>query len=67
MSNAYNLKLNVVSSGESTLLVSKGQDHEVNVRVTIGICVKNNEATVKEAMESIIGQDFSHGLWSLLS
>lgn len=31
-------------------------------RVTIGFCVKNCEATVKEALESIIKQDYPHDL-----
>jgi glycosyltransferase involved in cell wall biosynthesis len=36
------------------------------VKVTIGFCVKNNEATVKEAMESIVNQDFPHELMELI-
>jgi glycosyltransferase involved in cell wall biosynthesis len=33
---------------------------EYNVKVTLGVCVKNNQATVKEAIGSIINQDFPH-------
>jgi len=39
---------------------------ESNVRVTVGMCVKNVETTVKEAIESIIDQDFPHGLMELI-
>lgn len=31
-----------------------------NVKVTVGICVKNCEVTVKEAIASVLGQDFTH-------
>jgi len=31
-------------------------------KVTIGICVKNREATIKEAIDSVIDQDFPHEL-----
>lgn len=34
--------------------------------VTIGVCVKNCEASVKVAMESILDQDFPHGLLELI-
>jgi glycosyltransferase involved in cell wall biosynthesis len=30
------------------------------IRVTIGLCVKNSEKTIENAIESIISQDFSH-------
>jgi glycosyltransferase involved in cell wall biosynthesis len=29
-----------------------------NVRVTVGLCVKNSQATVKAAVDSIIAQDY---------
>lgn len=29
-------------------------------KVTVGICVKNSEATIKETIESILTQDFPH-------
>lgn len=35
-------------------------------KVTIGLCVKNCEATVKEAIHSIINQDFPHELMELI-
>src|SRR3989337_1011338 len=31
-------------------------------KVTIGVCVRNGEAQVQEAIESIVDQDFSHEL-----
>ena len=31
-----------------------------NVKVTLGLCVKNSEATVKYAVNSVLGQDFPH-------
>jgi len=33
---------------------------EPNVKVTIGICVKNSQKTIKEAIESVFDQDFPH-------
>lgn len=35
-------------------------------KVTIGICVKNCEAYIKEAIESIINQDFPHELMEVI-
>jgi len=32
----------------------------MKIEVTIGLCVKNSEATVKETVESVIRQDFPH-------
>jgi len=32
----------------------------MKIEVTVGICVKNSEATVKESVESVISQDFPH-------
>jgi len=37
-----------------------------NVKVTIGFCVKNSEATIREAVDSIIGQDFPHELMEVI-
>jgi glycosyltransferase involved in cell wall biosynthesis len=31
-----------------------------NIKVTLGLCVKNSEATVKDAVDSILSQDFPH-------
>ena len=31
-----------------------------NVKVTVGICVKNSETTIKEAVESVLDQGFPH-------
>jgi glycosyltransferase involved in cell wall biosynthesis len=36
------------------------------VKVTIGMCIKNSEATIKQAMESVLNQDFPHELMELL-
>jgi len=36
------------------------------LKVTIGVCVKNNASTVKEAIESIIEQDFSTELLEII-
>lgn len=37
-----------------------------NVQVTLGMCVKNAETTVKQAMESVINQDFPHKFMQLI-
>lgn len=37
-----------------------------NVRVTLGMCVRNAEPTVKEAIETVIDQDFPHELMELI-
>ncbi|MFX1536026.1 MAG: glycosyltransferase [Promethearchaeota archaeon] len=34
--------------------------HSNNLKVTIGVCVKNGAATVEKAIDSIINQDFPH-------
>jgi glycosyltransferase involved in cell wall biosynthesis len=34
--------------------------------VTIGVCVRNNASTIREAIESIIGQDYMHELMELI-
>ncbi len=34
--------------------------------VTIGVCVKNSEATIKESMTSIVNQDFPHELMEVI-
>lgn len=39
---------------------------KLNVKVTIGFCVKNAEATVKEAIDSVFSQDFPHELMELI-
>jgi glycosyltransferase involved in cell wall biosynthesis len=36
------------------------------VKVTVGICVKNSESTIKQAMESVLNQDFPHELMEIL-
>jgi len=37
-----------------------------SITVTVGMCVRNCEATIKEAMESIIGQHFPYELMELI-
>lgn len=39
---------------------------ETGVKVTIGLCVKNSQATVKAAVESILAQDYPPKLMELL-
>lgn len=35
-------------------------------KVTIGICVRNNEKTIRKAIESVINQDFPHNLMEII-
>lgn len=35
-------------------------------RVTIGMCIRNAEATIREAIESVVNQDFTHQLMELI-
>lgn len=37
-----------------------------NAKVTVGICVKNSELTISEAMQSVINQDFPHESMELI-
>ncbi|MHC3128453.1 MAG: glycosyltransferase [Candidatus Bathyarchaeota archaeon] len=37
-----------------------------NIRVAVGICVKNAEATIKEAIDRVIDQDFPHEFMELI-
>jgi glycosyltransferase involved in cell wall biosynthesis len=34
--------------------------------VTVGICVKNNESTIREAIDSVVAQDFPHELMEVI-
>jgi len=36
------------------------------VKVTIGMCIKNSEATIKQAIDSVLNQDFPHKLMELI-
>jgi glycosyltransferase involved in cell wall biosynthesis len=38
----------------------------METKVTLGICVKNCEATVKEAIDSIVNQDYPHELMEII-
>jgi glycosyltransferase involved in cell wall biosynthesis len=37
-----------------------------NIKVTIGLCVRNAEATIRQAIDSILNQDFQHELMELI-
>jgi glycosyltransferase involved in cell wall biosynthesis len=37
-----------------------------NIRVTVGICVKNSEVTIKEALDSVLNQNFPHDLVEII-
>jgi glycosyltransferase involved in cell wall biosynthesis len=39
---------------------------ESGVKVTVGLCVKNSQATVKAAVDSILAQDYPRGLMELV-
>jgi glycosyltransferase involved in cell wall biosynthesis len=39
---------------------------ETNVKVTVGLCVKNSQATVEKAVKSILNQDYQPWLMELL-
>ena len=39
---------------------------KLEVKVTIGLCVKNAEATIKQATDSLFSQDFPHELMELI-
>ena len=39
---------------------------KLDVKVTFGLCVKNAEATIKEAIDSLFRQDFPHELMELI-
>jgi len=38
----------------------------MKAKVTVGMCVKNCEATVKEAIDSIVNQDYPHELMEII-
>jgi len=38
----------------------------MNVAVTLGLCVRNAEATVRQSVQSVINQDFSHNLMEII-
>ena len=37
-----------------------------NIKITIGMCVKDCESTIKEAIESVLDQDFAHDFMELV-
>lgn len=44
----------------------KSEDSSMKPKVTIGVCVRNSAATLREAIESIICQDFPHELMEVI-
>jgi len=48
------------------LVKSEARKKSLKIKVTVGMCVKNSEATIKEAIESIVGQDFPHELMEII-
>jgi glycosyltransferase involved in cell wall biosynthesis len=44
----------------------QGRATRPNLRVTIGVCVRNAERTIKEAIECVMEQDFPHELMELI-
>jgi glycosyltransferase involved in cell wall biosynthesis len=47
-------------------ILSSCEDYEVRPIITIGLCVKNNEATIRETVSSIAVQDFPHELMEII-
>jgi glycosyltransferase involved in cell wall biosynthesis len=41
-------------------------DFEMSSKVTIGVCVRNGAATIREAIESIIAQDYPHHVMEVI-
>lgn len=39
---------------------------ENNIKVTLGICVKNSEPTISDTIESVLSQDYPHKLMELI-
>jgi len=39
---------------------------ESNIKVTLGICVKNSESTIKDAIESVLSQDYPYKLMEII-
>jgi len=50
---------------KSQLVYEKNLNHG-KIKVTIGICIRNEEKTIKRTMESIIRQDFPHELMEVI-
>jgi glycosyltransferase involved in cell wall biosynthesis len=48
------------------ILGGKPHLHASGVVVTVGLCIKNSELTLKEALQSVIDQDFPHGSFELV-
>jgi len=51
------------------ILCDAGEDESLNVlkpKVTIGVCVRNCESTILEAVKSIVAQDYPHELLEVL-
>jgi len=48
------------------IFLMKGCSCVMKPKVTVGVCVKNAEATIKDAIESILVQDFPHELMEVI-
>lgn len=48
------------------LVFEKKINSQVKPKVTIGICVRNCEVFIKEAIESVANQDFPHELMEII-
>jgi glycosyltransferase involved in cell wall biosynthesis len=42
------------------------RDHEMRAKITIGICVKDSEKTIKEAFDSVANQKYPKGLMQII-
>jgi len=47
-------------------ILNSWKNHKLKPIVTIGLCVKNDEATIKEAVNSIVDQDFPYELMQMI-
>jgi glycosyltransferase involved in cell wall biosynthesis len=54
-----------MNSGHICSKFSDG-NYKLKPIVTVGLCVKNNEGTIKEAVDSIVNQDFPHKLMEII-
>lgn len=48
-----------------SLMLSEGKN-TLKPTVTVGLCVKNNAATIKEAIQALVVQDFPHELMEII-
>ena len=62
---SHRLSVNCHSAWGTEFLI-RGELMQPDVRVTVGMCVRDAEATVREAVESVIDQDYPHELIELI-